>query len=79
MRRSTITLPDDLANGVQAYVERQDVPPTLTSLVQAALREFLARRGAGGSRKVLQITLAMKGSGYRDISRRHDEYLARHD
>ncbi len=79
MRRSAITLPDDLANGVQAYVERQDVPPTLTSLVQAALREFLARRGAGGSRKVLQITPAMKGSGYRDISRRHDEYLARHD
>ena len=79
MKRSTITLPDDLASGVQAYVERQDVPPTLTSLVQAALREFLARRGAYGSQKMLRITPATKGSGRRDISRHHDEYLGRHD
>jgi hypothetical protein len=38
MKRLTITLPADLAAGVQAYSESQEVKPTLTALVQAALR-----------------------------------------
>jgi len=76
MKRSTITLPDDLAAGVQAYSESQEVKPTLTALVQAALREYLARRGAHPPTKPPKITPAPKGSGRRDVSRRHDEYLA---
>ena len=76
MKRSTITLPDDLAARVQAYSESQEVKPTLTALVQAALREYLALRGAHLPTKPLNITPAPKGSGRRDVSRRHDEHLA---
>jgi hypothetical protein len=76
MKRSTITLPDDLAVGIQAYADRQELAPTLTALVQAALREYLARRGAYSPRKTLRITPARKGSGKRDVSQHHDQYLA---
>jgi Arc/MetJ family transcription regulator len=77
MKRSTITLTDDLAAGVQVFAERQEVEPTLTAVVQAALREYLSRRGAYHPQKTLRITPAPKGSGKRDISQRHDEHLAR--
>ena len=79
MKRSTITLPDDLAEGVQVYSESQDVEPTLTAVVQAALREYLAHRGAYTPQKPLRITPAPKGSGRRDTSRRHDDHLAQFD
>ena len=76
MKRSTITLPDYLAAAVQAYSESQEVQPTLSAVVQAALREYLSRRGAHPPKKPLRITPAPKGSGRRDVSRRHDEHLA---
>jgi hypothetical protein len=76
MKRSTITLSDDLAAGVQAYSESQEVEPTHTTVVQAALREYLSRRGAYPPKKPLRITPAPKRSGRRDVSRRHDEHLA---
>jgi hypothetical protein len=79
MKRSTITLPDDLTAGLQAYTERQEVEPTLTAVVQAALREYLGRRGIGGTPKTLRITPARKSSGKRDVSVRHDQYLAQRD
>ena len=44
MRRATITLPDDLEAEVEAYLAKQEAPPSLTSLVQAALRRFLGER-----------------------------------
>jgi len=44
MRRATITLPDDLEAEVEEYLARQEAPPSLTSLVQAALRRFLGER-----------------------------------
>jgi hypothetical protein len=78
MKRSTITLPDDLAAGLRAYTERQEVEPTLTAVVQAALREYLGRRGIYNP-KMLRITPARKGSGKRDVSARHDEYMTRRD
>jgi hypothetical protein len=45
MRRVTITLPDDLAKAVEGYRSAQEAPPALTTVVQAALREFLTKRG----------------------------------
>jgi len=51
----------------------------LTAVVQAALREYLSRRGAHPPKKPLRITPAPKGSGRRDVSRRHDEHLAQLD
>lgn len=41
MRRVTITLPNDLEAELDTYLAGQDAPPTLTTLMQAALREYL--------------------------------------
>lgn len=75
MKRATVTISSDLDASLEAYISQQEVTPALTAVVQAALREFLARRGytAGGK---FRITPARKGSGSRDTSIRHDYYLA---
>lgn len=46
MRRATITLPDDLEADLDAYLASRDAPPSLTSLVQAALRRYLEEESA---------------------------------
>jgi hypothetical protein len=76
MRRATITISDDVESGLDTYLRQQDAPPSLTAVVQAALREFLARRGLAHGTTKFRITPAKKGSGVRDISKRHDRYLA---
>lgn len=48
MRRATITLPDDLEAEVEEYLAKQEAPPSLTSLIQAALRRFLGERRSHG-------------------------------
>lgn len=50
MRRATITLSDELEAEVEEYLAAQEAPPSLTSLVQAALRSFLAGRETGPHR-----------------------------
>ncbi|HUN63006.1 MAG TPA: hypothetical protein VMU53_13500 [Candidatus Sulfotelmatobacter sp.] len=77
MKRATITIPDDLAQAVESYVRAQEAPPPLTAVVQAALRQFLAERGYIRASGPLEITRAPRGSGRRDVSRRHDYYLSR--
>jgi|HubBroStandDraft_5_1064220.scaffolds.fasta_scaffold1172722_1 hypothetical protein len=76
MRRATITIGGDLEKALTSYTSQQEVAPTFTALVQAALREYLARRGAAAPAHPLRITPASKGSGKSDISQRHDQYLA---
>jgi hypothetical protein len=76
MRRATITIGGDLEKALESYTSRQEVAPTFTSLVQAALREYLARRGAAAPAHPLRITAANKGSGKTDVSQRHDQYFA---
>jgi hypothetical protein len=76
LRRATITISDDLEPVLEAYLRRQEVPPALTSILQAALREYLDRRGFTTKRKQFRITPAKRGSGLRDISLDHDGYLA---
>ena len=76
MKRATVTISDDLESSLDAYVDRQEVAPALTAVVQAAMREYLARRGFGGAPRKLRITPARKGSGVRDTSAHHDRYLA---
>jgi hypothetical protein len=74
MRRATITFPDDLAKAVDDYVEAQEAPPALTTVVQAALREYLRERGFLREYRPLKIT--PKGnSGRSDVSQNHDLYL----
>jgi len=45
MKRATITMTDELEQAVIAYQQQQEVPPTLTAVAQAALREYIAERG----------------------------------
>ena len=69
-----MTLPDDLAEAVERYVKEQEVRPALTTVVQAALREYLRERGFLRTYRPLKIT--PKGdSGRSDVSINHDLYL----
>jgi hypothetical protein len=70
-----MTLPDDLAEAVDNYRQAQEAPPSLTAVVQAALRAYLRDRGFLLERRPFRIT--PKGnSGRRDVSENHDAYLA---
>jgi hypothetical protein len=74
MKRATMTLPDDLATAVDDYLKAQEAPPALTTVVQAALREYLRERGFLRTFRPLKIT--PKGSsGSSDVSVNHDLYL----
>jgi hypothetical protein len=75
MKRATMTLPDDLAEAVDNYLRAQDAPPALTTIVQAALREYLGERGFLRAHRSLKIRPAKKGSGRSDVSQNHDLYL----
>jgi metal-responsive CopG/Arc/MetJ family transcriptional regulator len=75
MKRATMTIPDDLAKAVDDYVQAQEAPPALTTVVQAALREYLRQRGYLREYRPLKITPAKKGSGRSDVSQNHDLYL----
>ena len=69
-----MTFPDDLAKAVDEYVKAQEAPPALTTVVQAALREYLRERGFLREFRPLKIT--PKGnSGRSDVSQNHDLYL----
>jgi len=72
MKRATMSLPDDLAEAVDNYLRAQEVPPTLTAVVQTALREYLRERGFLQGRRPLKIRPAKRGSGRSDMSENHD-------
>jgi len=78
MKRATVTLPDDLNGLLETYRRTQEVPPALTAVVQAALREYLGRRGFSSDRpfRPFDITPAKEDSGASDISVNHDKYIA---
>jgi hypothetical protein len=71
-----MTLPDDLAEAMDNYLQAQEAPPALTAVVQAALREYLGERGFLRTRRPLKIRPAKRGSGRSDVSENHDLYLA---
>ncbi|MGC1452768.1 MAG: hypothetical protein WA830_22285 [Candidatus Sulfotelmatobacter sp.] len=74
MKRATMTLPDDLAKAVDDYVRAQEAPPALTTVMQAALREYLRDRGFLRAYRPLKITPVGR-SGRSDVSVNHDLYL----
>jgi hypothetical protein len=74
MKRATITFPDDLAEAADNYVRAQETPPALTTVVQAALREYLRERGFLRVYKPLKLK-ALGNSGRSDVSLNHDLYL----
>lgn len=76
MKRATVTFSDDIAQAVDDYLRAQEAPPALTTVVQAALREYLEERGFLQPYKPLKIRPAKRGSGSSDGSINHDLYLA---
>lgn len=70
-----MTFPDDLAKAVDSYRQTQENPPALTTVVQAALREYLTERGFLRTYRPLRLT-PLGRSGRSDISENHDLYLA---
>jgi hypothetical protein len=74
MKRATMTLPDDLAQAIDEYVQAQEAPPALTTVMQAALREYLRERGFLRKYRPLKITPVGR-SGRSDVSVNHDLYL----
>lgn len=44
MKRTTITIPDELRDALDAYIQRQEEPLELSTVVEKALREFLERQ-----------------------------------
>jgi hypothetical protein len=69
-----MTLPDDLVKALDDYVQAQEAPPALTTIVQAALREYLRERGFMRTYRPLKIT-AEGNRGRTDVSQNHDPYL----
>ena len=68
MKRATITIPDDLEQELDAYLAEHDAPPSITSVVQAALRVYLEERkwkarGYHPAAKKLNIPVVETGSG----------------
>lgn len=81
MKRATVTIPDDLERELNAYLQKQDAPPSLTAVMQAALREYLQtqrlrERDYQPARGSIRITPAKQGSGLSNVSVNHDRYLA---
>lgn len=80
MKRTTITIPDELEAELDAYLAEQEPQPSLTGVIQTALRVYLEERkwkerGYRAPQSRLQIPVAEKGSGRKDISEKHDKYL----
>jgi hypothetical protein len=76
MKRATMTLPDELAEAAERYIRAQEAPPALTTVMQAALREYLRERGFLRPYRPLKITPVPRGSGRSDVSVDHDRYFA---
>ena len=78
VKRTTICLPDPLQEALEDYQRDQKARLPTSTLVLAAVREYLQRRGYGkptpGSG--FHITPAQHGSGTSDTSVDHDRYLA---
>jgi Arc/MetJ-type ribon-helix-helix transcriptional regulator len=45
MKRTSITIPDELEKALEDYRRDLEVPSALAAVVQAALREYLEKRG----------------------------------
>lgn len=81
MKRATFTIPDDLEARLNRYFEDQNPAPSLTSLMQTALRRFLdeqqlATREYRTAKGKPRITPISDENGPRDVGVHHDRYLA---
>lgn len=45
MRRATVTIPEDLEGALESYRRDLELSPSLSAVMQAALKEYLDQRG----------------------------------
>lgn len=83
MKRITVTLPDDLEKDLSTYLASKDAPPNLTTLTQAALRDYLqtkrlSERAYRPAQKPFGVRVLVEKDidGEPDVSLKHDAYLA---
>ena len=78
MKRTTISLPDELEAALSRYRREQEAHAPVSALAQTAIREFLARRGYATSSeaRAFHLTAWSVGSGSEDVSVKHDRYFA---
>ena len=83
MRRVTVTIPDHLEAKLDALRARQDAPPSVTAVLQAALEAYLQEqelrdRGYRPARVPFRFEPLdeVDDSGEPDVSTKHDQYLA---
>jgi Arc/MetJ-type ribon-helix-helix transcriptional regulator len=76
MRRTTVTIPDELEAALDQYLQDQGVALQQTAVIQAAIRAYLQERGYLAPASPLRIRPAERGSGKPDTSTDHDRYLA---
>jgi hypothetical protein len=63
-----------LEQALLEFQAAQPVPPTLTAIVQTAMRNYLATSWYIPPSEPLQITPMVPGSGKTDVSVNHDRY-----
>ena len=81
MRRATVTIPDELEEQLDAWLDTQPARPSLAKVMQAALRMYLAEkrleaveyRPPAGP---FDFTVDEVGSGHSDVSIEHDAHFA---
>ncbi len=81
MRRATITIPDDLEEQLEAWLQAQQARPSLAAVVQTALRRFLEAQQLEEMQyqppaRPFSVTAAEVASGATDVSTEHDRHLA---
>ena len=81
MKRATITFPDALERKLEAYLAQHRTPPTLSTVVQVALDEYLENQkwieyDIRPARGPFAVTVAEEGSGEPGVSANHHSYSA---
>ena len=81
MKRATITFPDELEAKLDTYLAQQQTPPSLSTVVQTALENFLEGQkwAAYQPQPAIQpfhVTVAEEGGDADDVSLYPDAYSA---
>jgi metal-responsive CopG/Arc/MetJ family transcriptional regulator len=80
MKRATVTFPDALEQKLEAYLAQQRTPPSLSTVVQVALNEYLENQKWTGLEATpatapLELPVSLTEVEH-DLSANHDQYLA---
>ncbi len=79
MKRASITFSDDLETKLESYLKAQPTPPSLASLVQVAVEEFLDKQAfimRGYKQATAELDLPVSDTEVEtDVSLNHNQYL----